>query len=167
MSALRVGDLEIDQDLAIERKAWTAQRVGWGLMGLIIIAGVLGLFGGGVFSKATVGAGGLTAEYERFCRRSAEQELRLEVAPEEQRGGEAVVVFDREYLEAMELVDVLPEPRASTSGADEVRLTFAAASPGAPIHVRVLSRPREVGRLHGRVGVEGGSAVELHHFTYP
>ncbi len=41
-SMKRVGDLEIDQDLAFERRQWSVQRVGWGVGALIIVAALLG-----------------------------------------------------------------------------------------------------------------------------
>ena len=38
----RVGDLEIHQDLPFQRRSWTVQRVGWAIMALVVLAGLLG-----------------------------------------------------------------------------------------------------------------------------
>jgi hypothetical protein len=41
----RIGDLEIRQDLSFERRDWMMQRLGWAVIGLLILAGLTGLTG--------------------------------------------------------------------------------------------------------------------------
>ena len=40
-------ELEIDEDIALENKSWTAERVAWVLMGLLLLAVLLGFTGNG------------------------------------------------------------------------------------------------------------------------
>jgi hypothetical protein len=49
------GDLELDQDLAFERRTWTVERVAWVAMGLMGIAALAGLLGPGPLSKPPIG----------------------------------------------------------------------------------------------------------------
>ena len=77
----QVGDLEIAQDLAFQRREWTIQRVAWAVMALVALAGLLGLFGGaGPLTRAAAGNGALRLDYARFERKHAPTELRLQVA---------------------------------------------------------------------------------------
>jgi hypothetical protein len=43
----RHGDLEIQEDLPFQRREWLVERVAWGVMALLIVAALLGLFGTG------------------------------------------------------------------------------------------------------------------------
>jgi hypothetical protein len=43
----RVGDLEVNQDLDFQRHVWWFQRIGLVGMALVVVAALLGLFGGG------------------------------------------------------------------------------------------------------------------------
>ena len=61
--------MEIDADLSFHRRVWIAQRIGWFLVGLLIIAALLGFFGSGPVSRASVQGNGLRIEYERFARK--------------------------------------------------------------------------------------------------
>lgn len=53
--ARRIGDLEISQDLEFQKRSWTIQRVGWVVIALLILAGLLGVFGKGIAADATAG----------------------------------------------------------------------------------------------------------------
>ena len=57
-SMQRVGDLEIEQDHDFQRRSWRLQRAGWIVLSLVLLAGLLGLFGSGPLAHATVGAPG-------------------------------------------------------------------------------------------------------------
>lgn len=159
------GTLEIPEDVAFERRAWRVQRVGWVLMALLLVAAGAGAFGGGPLAHAETSAAGLTVEYERFFRNGGDclLELRIDTSGE----GEARVWFARDYLEQLELVDVLPEPERVESDERVVRMTFAAIEGRDQLNVRLRARPRTVGRVEGAIGVEGAGQVQLSHLSYP
>jgi hypothetical protein len=75
----RIGDLEISQDLAFQRKTWKAERIAWGCIGLIAMSALAGLFGNGPLSRATVGRTekGFWIEYDRFVRYESPTMLRI------------------------------------------------------------------------------------------
>lgn len=159
------GTLEIPEDVAFERRAWRVQRVGWGLMVLLILAAVAGLLGGGPLARAEASAAGLAVEYERFCRNGGDcvLELRVDATGE----GAARVWFARDYLARFELLDVVPAPERVESNARVVRMTFDALEAGDPVHVRIRARPRALGRVEGAIGVDGGGQVRFTHLSYP
>jgi hypothetical protein len=45
---------QIDEDLNFQRREWKIQRAGWVTMALVIIAALLGVFGAGPLSSATI-----------------------------------------------------------------------------------------------------------------
>jgi len=79
----RIGDLDINQDLAFQRRSWSLQRIGWGLIALVLIAALLGLFGHGPLSEATTDDPSLPIRlaYERFGRFGSPLVLRIRVEP--------------------------------------------------------------------------------------
>lgn len=181
MSGLhRVGDLEIDQDLDFERKAWVVHKIAWAVLALLLVATVLGLFGGrGVLSTATVqGPEGIAElRYERFLRLEATTELDLTFAPGAVREGEVRVFVSRPYIDDMTIERVTPEPREQIAGSDRVIYVFD-ADPGSGPKVTMLLRPSRPGRMRGTVGLaEGGraggsraaaaSSVTIGQFVYP
>ncbi|HPO58399.1 MAG TPA: hypothetical protein PLV53_06100 [Anaerolineaceae bacterium] len=44
--------LQVDQDMPFQEKEWTAERAGWIIGLLLLLAGLAGLFGGGPLSRA-------------------------------------------------------------------------------------------------------------------
>ncbi len=45
--------LDVEEDMAFQRRNWRAERIGWAAMVAIVIAAVLGLFASGPLSWAT------------------------------------------------------------------------------------------------------------------
>jgi hypothetical protein len=60
-----------------ERVVWTVQRMGWVLMGAVLVLALLGLLGGGGLNRRTVAAsdGSATFTYERVMRLETPREL--------------------------------------------------------------------------------------------
>ena len=108
----RAGDLDITQDLDFQRRQWMIQRVGWVTMGLVMIAGLIGLMGTGPLSKTSTGDpdDGLQINFQRFDRRHAPSEMRIDIAGDAIYEGEAQVWIDRRFLDRIELEQVIPEP---------------------------------------------------------
>lgn len=168
----QVGDLEIDQDLDYETRAYNVRRVAWWLMALIVLAALAGLFGSGPLSHTRAGeAGGpLSLEYGRFARLTAPATLEIQLGPQAAAVREARVWIDRRYLQDMQIEDMVPEPERVEAGADRLVLVFPlAASAGAPgtTSFELHLQAQRVGPLHGRVGLEGGPSLDFHQFVYP
>jgi hypothetical protein len=58
MAVPRVGDLEVDQNLEFEKVFWRAQRIGWGVVALVVLAALLGVFGNGSLGWTATRDGG-------------------------------------------------------------------------------------------------------------
>jgi hypothetical protein len=158
-----VHGLQIDQALNFQRRFGRVQRVAWGLLALVPVAAIAGLFGGGLFSEVTAGserAGG-TVTYERFGRLTADTELELEFARPSRTTD---VAISRAFFDRYDMSEVRPQPLRVRTLADAVVFTFAAA----PASRATFSlTPAEVGSSRGTVTVTGGTPVTVKQLVYP
>lgn len=165
----RVGDLEISQDVEMQQRIWKMQRIGWGVMALVMLCIMLGLTGRGPLSHATAGASGapLRVEYERFGRHEAPMELKIHLAPGVARDGKARIWFSRDYMEALALEQVSPEQEKMEVHPDRHILEFDLPQSQRPATVVLKTRPQKFGSIAGRVGIENGQTLSFAHFIYP
>ena len=165
----RVGDLEIDQDMAFQERGWRLQRAAWVAMLLVIVAALLGLFGTGPLSAATAGDddGPLAVEYQRFVRHDGRTTVTVFVGGGQAAGDQVEFAISADYLDGVEVMGISPEPEDVRVTGDRQVYVFAVEDPAQPIEVAFSLKPREMGRLSGEVGVPGGQTVTFDQFSYP
>ncbi|HJU67539.1 MAG TPA: hypothetical protein VJ650_04755 [Gemmatimonadaceae bacterium] len=163
----RVGTIEVDQDLDHARSLWRVQRIGWLLMLLLIVGGVLGLFGNGPLAEDRAQAGALTFDYDRFARHGALSELRAEVGPRALQSDTLKLWMTRSYLEAVELESIVPEPESVETRGDLVVFQFATAERSQPTQITFSVRPARYWSHGARAGIDGGGSVSFRQFIYP
>ena len=78
------GDLQIEEDMRFQRRMWVAQRVGWSVISLVLLVGLLGGFGDGPLARRTLTTadGKLTARVQRMERHRSPSAVVLFVKPE-------------------------------------------------------------------------------------
>lgn len=154
----RIGDLELDQDLGFQQREWAIQRIGWGAMMLVIVGALLGLFGTGPLSAATVGdaAGPLAVEYQRFVRHDGRTTVTIQVGGGQAHDGQAEVWLAADYLDGVEVQHISPEPREVRADGDRQVYVFAVDDAAQPLEVSFSLQPRRIGRLSGEVGLPDG-----------
>ncbi len=160
----RVGDLEIGQDLDFQRRSWRVQRGAWLAMLLIVIAALLGLFGGeGVLNQAVLGDSGdaLRVEYHQFDRVLDQTHLRLEVS------GAGRLWIANSYLEHLLIEAIVPEPVQMIAGDERTTLVFELAEAEPFGAVVIYYKPQRVGLVSGQIGVDGGVTYAFQQFIYP
>ncbi|MCP2334286.1 hypothetical protein [Actinoalloteichus caeruleus] len=144
-----------------------AQNGGWLVMGVIVLVGLLGGWGGGPLSDATardVGSG-LAIEYDRFSRATGQNDLRLRVPVP--NGAETVAVLvSASYLSDNQVESLDPEPSEVTASEGSVRFDFLVGE-GAEVGVTFDLAPQGAGARSGWVSVPGGDRVEFWQFVYP
>lgn len=158
--------LEIDQDLDFQHRSWRAQRVGWGLMALFILAAALGLFGSGMVSRTRAGGDDapLRLEYERFGRWGAPLEMQLHLR--ESPAGSARVWLSSRYLECFTVEAITPEPESAVASGDRVVYRFLVA-PGQPATVTFHLTPERFGLRRGQVGLAGATPLSFRQLIFP
>ena len=169
MDTHRTGDLQIDQDPDAQRHHWIAERVGWTVITLVILAALLGLFGSGWLSEASVGTpeGALRLEYSRFGRFLAPTTLRLHLGPDVIHEGRVSLWLNRDYIEAAQVQRILPSPDAVEAGADRLTYVLRVSDTGRPTTVTIHLEPDRVGSLSGQIGVAGHKPLRFDQFIYP
>jgi hypothetical protein len=97
---------------------WIVQRVLWGLAALVLVAALLGFFGGGPLSGAEekVEGDGYTYElsYNRWNRQKNPQELDLRVSGSNLAGESLQVTLPRSFLDDVSLDNVTPDPDSTS-----------------------------------------------------
>ncbi|MCM8748094.1 hypothetical protein NET02_02945 [Thermomicrobiaceae bacterium CFH 74404] len=165
----RVGDLEIEEDLEFQRAMWRVQKIGWVVIGIIVVAALLGLFGNGPLSRAVAGQAGLRfrVEYERFARYKAPMSMTIRIEPGVAQQGRVRVWVAREYLEAIAIQQIVPEPVEVLSQEDGTTYVIQVADPSKPASVTFDAQPDQFGLQTIRIQVQDGQPLRFRQLIYP
>ena len=159
---VRVGDIDVPQDLAHERRAYRARRLTAVVFGLVLAAALLGLLGrSGPLSDTSASAGGLQVGYERFLRLDTPTELQIAIGVGQ---GETDIAISRALLDDLEIQSYSIEPQTTTALPDRVVFTFEQQPPST---VTLAVEPQRIGRLRGAVYGPGDARVSLSHWVWP
>lgn len=154
------------EDMPFQLRDWRAERIGWWVMGILVVLACLGLFSNGPLSTTTSRdeAQRLSVEYERFYRFGASSDMRWMVAATP--GTETTITVSPEFLEAFVLETITPEPLQMVATADGMQLVFAREE-GAPLDIGLSMTPDEVGTVTTEIRLQGAEPVRLSTFIYP
>lgn len=160
-------DLQIRENIRLQKRMWKVQPIIWSLMLLFVVAGFFGLFGGaGPLNKTTAQGPSFRVEYQRFPTKSIPSTVTVEVDPEAISNGEAKLWLTSEYINHMVLTHVYPLP-SKTEARDGGTLFTFSATDGQKATVLLVFEPTTSGPATSAYRVEGGGAVEVSHFIYP
>ncbi len=165
----RTDDLDVAQDLVFQQRSWVFQKVGWAVMGLLALAGLAGVFGGGPWSVAHVSSedSSLRVEYGRFVRHSAPARLEIRLRGDAVQEQQVRLWISRDYLSGMHVENIVPEPTSVEAAEERVYYTFELSQQGEPAAITFDIQPDEIGREVGQVGIEDGASVEFTAIVYP
>jgi hypothetical protein len=155
--------LQIQEDFALQAREWKVQRTAWLLFGVVVLAGVLGIFGRGLLSGASVTDGDLHVRYERFERLQRPTKIQFQIGANAE---ETTRVFiDRAYLDAVRIESITPQPEKVVANPGGSIYDFAAA--GAPMVVTIYLEMEQFGVVKGQIGRAGGSTLSFKQLVYP
>jgi len=157
------GEVASREALAFQQRSWRVERTAWWAMGAIVLAGLLGVFGGGPLSARELHDEGITLRYDAVARVGAPTVLDVHVTP---AGGVAHLSLATEYLARVELVGVWPTPERVASG-DGWTTLFFSSNGDAPVHVRVWLVPERPGLHEARLHRADGTALGFRQLVYP
>lgn len=159
---------ELAEESVFQNREWDIQGVGRIACLLVVVAGSLGLLGGGgVFSDVRQGSGHVTLNYQRFARHSEPTSLHLTIGPEAVVAGQAQVWLSRAFLDRIELEHIAPEPVETRLGQDRVIYHIALEEPETPVEVTIRYQPTELGWTPLQIGVVGGGDLSDRQLIFP
>lgn len=147
-----------------------AERVAFALLVLFVVGAMAGLFGDGPLSEAVVASddGQMRVEYQRFCRRQAQQSL--DVTFPTQPGADSVeLTLNGDYLRRVQITEIFPQPLES-SHHQAGKLRFTTDGSGQAMTVRMHLEPQHAGMLEAHLTAAlPGKPAEVHfkQIVYP
>ena len=161
-------DLQLEEYPDFQRREWTTQRVAWGAMLLVVLAAAVGLFGIGPLSEATAGdEGRIVVDYERFVRFHSQTDLHVRLSGDAVSEGQATVWLSTDYLDAMQVEQVTPEPEGIEVSSDRMTFRFEADPEASEVDVSFALLPDRIGNLAGEIGAGDGPGFGFNQFVYP
>jgi hypothetical protein len=159
--------LEIDQNLAFQRREWIVQRVGWWVLVAFVVAASLGVFGDGPVSSARAGTGQdpFWLEYERFVRVGATSRIALHEGASGPRSALQLRIA-RSYFDAIVIERVTPEPTQVDVGERQVTMRFDPPQESPPLTIVLEIRPQRPGLRTATFTNGQGAAISFSQLTY-
>jgi len=165
MTAARKHRMEIGEDPKFHEVAWHIQRIGKIGMGLLLLAGCLGLLGGGgPFSEVTRHSGSLALRFDRAVRYATPTQM--EVTFRSSSDSEWTLHMDRGFLQRVRIDHMLPEPRAVEMTAHAYVFTFSGQTPAGGSSLRISYTPHAAGELAGWIST-GENRITFRQWSLP
>jgi hypothetical protein len=147
-----------------QRREWIVQRIGWSLMGLVILAALAGVFGRGPLANATVGNDVVTLKFERFVRRSAD--ARWDFIVHDDAVGRVDIGIDANLGSHFEISAIHPEPSSTALSGGKWIYSFDTRG-GGDLSVQFVVLPQEMGRHSGTITVNESPPLQVSLLVYP
>lgn len=165
----KVSGIDISEDMDFQRREWVVQRVGWVVIALLLLAGLLGLFGKGPLGRGEAGdpAGQLSLRFDRIDHYQADSKLAIHAGPDAVQGDELRLTLNQSYLDRIEVAAISPEPVSVELAGDKQVFIFKVADPAQGSDVLFQYRFAKIGSATGQLGLEGGSELSFKQFVYP
>ncbi|MEW7855134.1 hypothetical protein AB2M95_04440 [Pseudomonas chlororaphis] len=156
----------IQEDMALQRKVWRFERVGWYALVVVVLLTLAGLFSRGPLSTRDISSadGSLRVEYQRFLRNGATDSLTLHL-----RGGARQLLeveIAGELLQGFSVQALQPEPLKASSAGAGIRLWLRTDADGqARLYLTLLSTG--VGFYDSRIRLADHPPLSISQFIYP
>lgn len=160
-------DLDIEQNDRFQRREWRAVRLGWLLLALFVLAGLLGFLGTGPFSRTIANSetGAVQVEYQRVAHHQAEEDLIFTFSPEAIEDGKITLELTGSWVGGVDVSSISPTPSTEYAIPGGVALEFAVLQPG-DVQAFFSFRAQEYGGIDARATV-GEDSVGFSQFVLP
>ena len=113
--------IELNEDRTFQRRFWKAERIAWAIFIVVILLALAGFTGsGGRFAERSVATPAGDLRYPAVGRWQTGDSFSLKVADMP----EAVIEFDRAFLDLYEIRQLTPEPESMTATGFGVALHY-------------------------------------------
>ncbi|MGE4064341.1 MAG: hypothetical protein AB7E79_13320 [Rhodospirillaceae bacterium] len=157
----------IEEDLRFQNGTWIVERAGWLLMAAVVLAALLGAFGGPTAAThARDGSGRLQVDYQGRQRLLAPTEFKVQV--DAQTDAVLDLVISENLAGAFEIRTISPQPMEALAHEGGVLLRFSVSGENSrPAQIVVIAVPGKAGRISGHIGLLGQAPAPLDIFVYP
>jgi hypothetical protein len=162
---VRVGDLEVPQDLDFEGRGARVRTVATLAGVLLLVVALLGGLGGSgplADAEVTTPGGDADLSYSRFLQYGDPDELEIQIR--RAHGGRADVAISNDYLSSVDVQDMSAQPLSTTVRGDATVYTFAVRPPA---QVTFTIEARSIGRNEGRFYGPAGTVAPFTQWVYP
>jgi hypothetical protein len=160
---------DLNQDLPFQHRTWRVQRIAWGVIALILLCAVLGSFGHGPLSRATIRDPSLplSLDYDRLGRYQSALILRVHVHERAANQDTVRIWFSHDYLSKIEIKKILPDPEGAETSPTGMIYQFRLAQPEQRSDVMVNLEMEAIGFIEGRIGLDESHALTFRQWIYP
>lgn len=163
---LQSRDYPVHEDMAFQLKVWRFERVGWYVLVLVVVLGLVGVFSRGIVSSRDVRSddGRVRVEYDMFHRNGSSNSMKINVTG----GADAPLELELagELLEGFSIETLQPEPLRASSSGRGIKLSLHTDADGRATLYLTL-RGDGLGIYRSRIAVPGTRGVELTQFIFP
>ena len=157
--------LQDELDERFVRTQWVVQRIGWGVMLLVIVLAILGVFGtsplASTIDAKDVGDAHYEVEHARFSRYQLLDRLHVRVDAPSATGQELTLAFSREWVENNAIRGTTPEPDGGGLGADGGVYVFQVDDWSEPLVIAVEYETRKAFRNPGTLTITAGALAPV------
>lgn len=163
---LRSRDQPIHEDMTYQLKVWRFERVGWYVLVLVVVMGLLGAFSRGMLSSRDVRSddGKVRVEYEMFHRNGSTNPMKVSVSSTPDSPVELELAG--QLLNGFSIETLQPEPLRARSSSEGIRLWLQTDADGRATLYMTL-RGDGLGLFRTRIGSPGTHGVQLDQFIFP
>lgn len=159
-------DLEVPHDEAFSRREWVVERVGWTLVTLFVLAGLVGLLGSGPLSWATTqDDAAVVVTYDTVTHYEADESITLTLHPAAVADDTVAVELSGPWVGGVDIQGIWPEPSAQRLVPGGVVLEFDVAEPGT-LEATITYRAQEYGTLDAELAA-GSDVVTFSQLVIP
>ncbi|WP_247267538.1 hypothetical protein [Pseudomonas sp. YL2] len=156
----------IHEDMTYQLKVWRFERVGWYVLVLVVLMGLMGVFSRGLLSSRDVRSedGKVRVEYEMFHRNGSTNSMKITLnsAPDSQ----AELELAGQLLEGFSIETLQPEPLRSRSSTQGIRLWLQTDLDGqATLYITL--RGDGLGFYRSQIFSPGTNGIKLVQFIFP
>jgi hypothetical protein len=163
---LRSRSYPVSEDMAYQLKVWRFERVGWYVLVLVVVLGLMGVFSRGLISSRDVRSddGKIEVEYEMFHRNGSTNPMKISVNATPNTAVELELAG--QLLEAFSIETLQPEPLRSRSSSQGIKLWLQTDLDGqATLYITL--RGDGLGFFRSRIASPGTNGVNLEQFIFP
>jgi hypothetical protein len=159
--------IQVPQNLKVQYKSWTLQRIGWIIMILIVLAAALGLFGQGILSKTKIfsSSKSLQLEYERFMRFGGRSEMLFNLNTQSP-ADTIILTLNNTYLDYIQVESVQPEILFNKVDGKVTNYYFLKSELSNQIKFIIHIKPLKTGSVNGQIKAND-EILNFTHYIYP